>query len=108
VGAEFDCLTRVGPLHTNDHFVITAWEPGSTLGIVHQGAVTGTGEFRLRPLAGGDATQFCWEERLSFPWWLGGPFGERVGRPVLRRIWAGNLGRLKAGIEGGERRRPAD
>ena len=69
------------------------------MGIEHRGAVTGTGEFRLRPLAGGDATDFCWEERLTFPWWLGSVAGEQLGRPVLTRIWAGNLRRLKSKVE---------
>ena len=100
VGAEFDCLTRAGPLHTVDHFVVTAWEPGAVMRIEHRGAVTGVGEFRLRPLAGGDATDFCWEERLTFPWWLGSLAGEQFGRPVLKRIWEGNLRRLKAKVEG--------
>ena len=100
VGAEFDCLTRVGPLHTNDHFVVTQWEPGVVMGIEHRGAVTGVGELRLRPLAGGASTEFCWEETLTFPWWLGSVAGERVGRPVLERIWKGNLERLKAKVEG--------
>jgi uncharacterized protein YndB with AHSA1/START domain len=101
VGAAFDCVTRIGPLRTTDHFVITRWDPGERMGIEHRGAVTGVGEFRLRPLAGGDATQFCWEETLRFPWWLGSLAGERFGRPVLRRVWEGNLRRLKAEIEGG-------
>jgi hypothetical protein len=100
VGAEFDCLTRVGPLRTTDHFVVTRWDPGAVMGIEHRGAVTGVGEFRLRPLAGADATDFCWDEQLTFPWWLGGVAGERLGRPVLQRIWAGNLQRLKAKVEG--------
>jgi uncharacterized protein YndB with AHSA1/START domain len=100
VGAAFDCLTRVGPMHTTDRFVVTKWEPGVVMGIEHRGAVTGRGEFRLRPLAGGDATDFCWEERLTFPWWLGSLAGEQFGRPVLRRIWEGNLRRLKAEVEG--------
>jgi uncharacterized protein YndB with AHSA1/START domain len=99
VGAEFDCRTRVGPLRTTDRFAVTKWEPGAVMGIEHRGAVTGVGEFRLRPLAGGEATDFCWEETLTFPWWLGSLAGERCGRPVLERIWAGNLRRLKARIE---------
>lgn len=99
VGAEFDCLTRVGPLHTTDHFVVTVWEPGAAMGIAHRGAVTGEGEFRILPWGDG-ATQFCWEERLRFPWWMGGPAGEQAGKPVLRRLWRGNLARLKAQIEG--------
>jgi uncharacterized protein YndB with AHSA1/START domain len=99
VGAAFDCLTRVGPLHTTDRFVITVWQPGEAMGISHRGAVTGEGEFRLYPWGDG-ATQFCWEERLRFPWWLGSVAGEQAGKPVLRRLWQGNLARLKAQIEG--------
>ena len=99
VGAEFDCLTRVGPLHTTDRFVVTRWEPGVAMGIEHRGAVTGVGEFRLRPVQGGASTEFCWEETLRFPWWLGSAAGEQLGRPVLTRVWAGNLRRLKATIE---------
>jgi uncharacterized protein YndB with AHSA1/START domain len=101
VGAEFDCLTRVGPLRTTDRFVVTRWEPGVAMGIEHVGAVTGVGEFHLRPLAGGTSTEFCWEETLTFPWWLGSRAGERCGRPVLARIWEGNLRRLKATVEVG-------
>jgi hypothetical protein len=99
VGAEFDCLTRVGPLRTTDRFVVTRWDPGVAMGIEHRGAVTGVGEFRLQPLAGGASTEFCWEESLTFPWRLGRVAGERLGRPVLERIWAGNLRRLKAKVE---------
>ncbi len=100
VGTEFDCLTRVGPLRTRDHFVITRWRPGAGMGIEHRGTVTGTGEFRLRAVGDG-RTLFCWEERLRFPWWLGGVMGEQLGRPILARIWRGNLVRLKTKIETG-------
>ena len=48
VGAAFECLTRVGPLHTTDHFVVTRWEPPRLMGIDHRGAVTGDADFRLR------------------------------------------------------------
>jgi len=99
VGAEFDCLTKVGPLHTTDRFVVTRWDPGVAMGIEHRGAVTGTGEFTLAPVDGGVRTQFTWEETLRFPWWLGGPVGKVVGKPVLERIWKGNLRRLKAKVE---------
>ena len=99
VGAEFDCLTKVGPLHTTDRFVVTRWDPGVAMGIEHRGAVTGTGEFTLAPVDGGVRTQFTWEETLRFPWWLGGPVGEVAGKPVLEQIWKGNLRRLKAKVE---------
>lgn len=99
VGAEFECLTRVGPLFTIDRFVVTRWEPGALIGIEHRGAVTGDAEFRLDRI-GDQCTCFCWQERLQFPWWLGGVVGEHVGGPVLRRLWEGNVARLKASIEG--------
>jgi len=98
VGAAFECLTRVGPLQVTDWFVVTCWQPGEVMAIEHHGAVKGNAEFRLCAEAGG-RTRFCWEERLRFPWWLGGALGEQVGKPVLHHIWAGNVERLKAAIE---------
>jgi len=97
VGTAFACLTRVGPLSTTDHFVVTGWAPPTLMAIEHRGAVTGDAEFRLRDVGG--RTEFTWEEHLRFPWWLAGPVGEQVGRPVLRRLWQGNVGRLKALVE---------
>jgi len=97
VGTAFACLTRVGPLSTTDHFVVTGWAPPTLMAIEHRGAVTGDAEFRLRDVGG--HTEFTWEERLRFPWWLAGPVGEQVGRPVLHRLWQGNIGRLKALVE---------
>ena len=97
VGTAFACLTRVGPLSTTDHFVVTGWEPPTLMAIEHRGAVKGDADFRLRDVAG--RTEFCWEERLRFPWWMGGPVGEQIGRPVLRRLWHGNVERLKAMVE---------
>jgi uncharacterized protein YndB with AHSA1/START domain len=97
VGTEFSCLTRIGPLSTTDRFVVTRWEPPTLMAIEHRGAVKGDADFRLRDADG--RTEFCWEERLRFPWWLAGPVGEQVGRPVLRHVWAGNVARLRALVE---------
>jgi uncharacterized protein YndB with AHSA1/START domain len=99
VGAEFDCLTRVGPLHTTDRFVVTRWDPGVAMGIEHRGTVTGVGEFRLRAIEDDTSTEFCWDETLTFPWKLGGSLGELAAKPVLTRIWQGNLRRLKTKVE---------
>jgi hypothetical protein len=100
VGAAFDCRTRVGPIRVDDHFVVTRWEPGVAMGIAHRGAVRGDGEFALASDApDGSVTRFCWEERLRFPWWMGGQTGARAAQPVLRRVWQGNLARLKSSIE---------
>jgi hypothetical protein len=103
VGAEFDCLTRVGPLRTTDRFVVTRWEPGAAMGISHRGAVTGDGELTLTEWGDG-ATRCSWTERLRFPWWLAGRVGEHAGRPVLRRIWRANLERLRSNVEATPRR----
>ena len=81
VGAAFDCVTRVGPLHTTDHFVVTRWEPGCAMGIEHRGAVTGTGEFRLRPLAGGDAHRLLLGGAALVPVVVG-QRGRRAARPA--------------------------
>ena len=100
VGTRFECVTRVGPLRLTDHMEITEWEPEQAMGVRHDGLVTGAGRFTLEPLDGGRRTRFTWEEDLTFPWWLGGGLGERVGgQAVMRRIWRGNLDRLRTLVE---------
>ena len=70
------------------------------MGIRHTGVITGTGRFTLRRhLRGG--TRFTWEEKLSFPWWMGGRLGAAAGAPVLRHIWRHNLASLKHRVEAG-------
>ncbi len=92
-GTTFDCETRVGPLSLTDHMEITRWEPGRRMGVRHVGIVTGAGEFRLKPLRRG-RTKFTWDERLVFPWWMGGVVGSVVAAPVLKAIWRRNLRNL--------------
>ena len=99
VGAEFDCLTVIGPLRTTDRMLVTEWEPGVAMGIEHHGAVTGRGRFTLTATDGG--THFCWHEVLTFPWWMGGPLGERVAKPVFERVWRENLARLRSFVADG-------
>lgn len=99
VGTTFECVTRVGPLALTDVMEVTSWVEGREMGVRHSGLVTGTGRFTLRRARGG-RTRFTWEERLVFPWWLGGPLGGVVGAQVLKRIWRGNLRRLRSGFEG--------
>ena len=53
----------------------------------------GTGRFTLKKATGG-RTQFRWKEKLVFPWWMGGPVGAFVSKPVLARVWRRNLQRL--------------
>jgi hypothetical protein len=98
VGTRFDCLTRIGPIRLTDAMSITRWVPNEEMGVDHVGVVRGTGVFALSRL-GDQLSRFSWEEQLTFPWWLGGSFGEWCARPLLTRIWRGNLARLKRIVE---------
>ena len=69
------------------------------MGVRHVGMVTGTGEFTLVPVDGGLRTQFIWQERLVFPWWMGGPVGATIGGVFLRLIWKRNLRGLTRIVE---------
>ena len=89
VGASFECDTKVGPFRLTDRMEIVEWQKGRTITIRHVGLARGTGRFTLEPIATG--TRFTWEERLSFPFWL--------GAPVLRRIWRRSLANLKRLVE---------
>ena len=99
VGAVYECDTRVGPLRTVDVMEITEWRAGKAIGVRHVGVVSGSGRFTLRR-RGRRRTRFTWEERLTFPWALGGPLGALVGGRVLASVWRRNLRRLKAMVEG--------
>jgi hypothetical protein len=98
VGTMFDCVTRIGPIRLVDAMSITRWVQGEAMGVEHRGVVRGSGVFTLRAI-GDRRTLFSWEEALTFPWWLGGSIGESVARPLLTRIWRGNLVRLKRMVE---------
>lgn len=98
VGTTFDCDTRFGPLAMTDRMEVVEWRPRRALGIRHVGIVVGEGRWRLRRARGG-RTRFVWDERLRFPWWMGGPLGALAASPVFRAVWKGNLRRLKARIE---------
>lgn len=99
VGTTFDCETRVGPVRLTDRMEVTEWRAGRAMGVRHVGVVTGTGRFTLRRARRG-RTRFTWEERLRYPWWLGGPVGGVVGDRVMATIWRRNLSALKRIVEG--------
>jgi hypothetical protein len=100
VGTAFDCVTKIGPIRLTDVMHITEWEPGRSMGVRHDGVVTGTGRFTLGSLDGGRRTRFTWEEELRFPWFLGGRLGSAIAGPtVMRWIWRGNLNRLRRLVE---------
>lgn len=97
VGTTFTCATKVGPLRLSDRMEVVEWRERKAMGIRHAGLVRGVGRFTLRPRPGG--TLFTWEERLRFPWWLGGPLTAIFAKPVLRAIWKRNLATLKQMVE---------
>lgn len=98
VGTSFDCTTKVGPIRLVDRMEITSWRAGKQMGVIHQGLVTGKGRFTLSKARGG-RTRFTWDERLKFPWWMGGPVGGVFGGFIMRRIWKHNLRTLKGRVE---------
>jgi uncharacterized protein YndB with AHSA1/START domain len=97
-GVEMECDIKVGPFRLTDRLVVTEWHEGHAIAVRHQGAVSGTGRFTLAP-AGPGRTVFTWTEELAFPWWLGGPAGAAVARPVLERTWRRNLAALSSLVE---------
>ena len=99
-GTRFVCDTKIGPFSLSDVMEITEWSPGQRMGVRHSGLVSGEGAFTLVKVEGSTAhTYFQWEEKLRFPWRLGGPVTALAAWPVLRSMWKGNLQRLKARIE---------
>jgi hypothetical protein len=98
-GTRFECDTKIGPFKLVDLMEITEWTPEQSMGVRHTGLVTGSGMFTLAPIDLGRRTRFTWTEELTFPWWMGGRIGATIGRPVLTRVWRGNLRRLKALVE---------
>lgn len=97
IGTRMIVPTRVGPFRTSDILEVVEWTDGESIGVRHTGMVSGTGEFRI--LSDGSGTQLTWAEELRFPWWLGGVVTARLARPVLSRIWQGNLDRFADLVE---------
>ena len=93
VGTTFDCVTKVGPLKTVDKMAVVEWVEGRVIGVKHTGLVVGTGRFELASTGPG-TSEIVWTEDLRFPWYLGGVVVAFVAKPVLKRIWMGNLRRF--------------
>jgi len=111
VGTTFECETRVGPFRLTDVMEVTGWRPPTAMAVRHRGAVEGSGRFVLSGGPRATTTKLTWDERLRFPWWLGGAVGGWLARPVLSGVWRSNLRRLRdriasqdpaASPEGGE------
>lgn len=94
-GTEILVETRLGPLRTRDRMTFTEWVAPERMAVEHRGVVSGSGAFTLESIDPG-MTRFTWEERLRFPWFLGGPVGAYLARPLLRAVWRRNLARFAA------------
>ena len=100
VGTTFDCETKIGPFKLTDRMEITEWVERETIGVSHKGLVSGSGRFTLLQLDP-IRTTFTWEESLVFPFWMGGPFRNPIGKKILESVWKQNLKNLKELIESG-------
>ena len=98
INTKMKVLTKVGPIKLNDVITVTRWEEMKSIGVIHEGIVTGEGVFFLSSVDE-DSTKFEWVEELKFPIYLGGPIGEFFGGLVLKQIWKKNLENLKNIIE---------
>ncbi len=98
LGTRMEVATRVGPLRTKDVMEVTEWDDRRRIGVRHTGLVTGQGVFELEEVDPAN-TRFTWRERLTFPWYLGGPLTAWLASPVLKAVWKRNLKGLKAHLE---------
>ena len=97
VGTRMEVETRVGPFHTRDVLEVVGWDEGKTIEVAHHGVIRGRGT--LSASAEGKGTRVTWEEKLVFPWWLGGAVTAWLARPILVATWRGNLRELSKLVE---------
>jgi hypothetical protein len=95
---KMNVLTKVGPITLTDIITVTEWKEKESIGVIHEGIVTGEGVFYLSEIDD-NKTKFQWVETLKFPFYLGGPIGEIFGGVILKYIWKKNLKNLKEIIE---------
>lgn len=94
VGTLMEVTTRIGPIRTRDVLEVTGWEELHSITVTHLGAIRGTGVLRVE--RANALSRVVWEERLVFPWWMGGPLAAWLARPVLAAVMRGNLKRLES------------
>ena len=98
IDTKMNVLTKVGPIKLTDIITVTEWKEKESIGVIHEGIVTGEGIFYLKAL-NESQTEFKWKETIKFPIYLGGVIGEFFGSYVLKYIWKKNLKNLKEIIE---------
>jgi hypothetical protein len=94
VGSRGEATVTIAGISTTDPVTVSLFQPPRRYGIVHEGRISGDGLIALASRAVGGPTIVEWEERLFPPVF---PYvGAAVMRPVLRRIFQGDLDRLAA------------
>jgi uncharacterized protein YndB with AHSA1/START domain len=93
VGTRAVGTVRIAGITVTDPIEVTAFEPPTRFAVEHRGRFRGHGTFTIEPLGDG-ASRVVWEEVLRAPifpraWWV-------VARPVLGRVFAADLARLRA------------
>ena len=96
LGTQMVVVSRLGPLRARDILLVSAWEEPARLAVEHRGRIKGWGEFRLEE--GHGATMVTWNEKLEFPWFLGGALTSVAARPFLVRVFRRNLASLRKEI----------
>ena len=66
IDTKMNVLTKVGPIKLTDIITVTEWKEKESIGVIHEGIVTGEGIFYLTSL-NESQTEFKWEETLKFP-----------------------------------------
>ena len=64
IDTKMKVLTKVGPFTLNDIITVTTWEEMNSIGVVHEGIVTGEGAFYLSK-NDDNSTKFQWIEDLN-------------------------------------------
>lgn len=93
VGVEAEASVKIGGITTRDHVRVVGWEPPYRLAIRHEGWVSGIGEIFLTEVGPGRTYAF-WREELEPPLGIIGAVGIRAFKPLMRRIFARDLGVL--------------
>lgn len=94
VGATITGRTGLGPVRFVDTMVITGWEPGRRVAVVHTGRlVKGDAWFAVEPSASGGSL-ITWAEHVRLPLGVAGRLGWALIGPAVRHLMRVGLRRL--------------
>ncbi|HYM84220.1 MAG TPA: SRPBCC family protein [Candidatus Dormibacteraeota bacterium] len=96
-GTRGEAEVRILGIGVTDPVTVTDFVPPTRFAIRHEGTFRGHGDIELEPGADGTSTIVRWEETLVPP--VLPELGALVQRPILWRIFQGDLGRFRELIE---------